>query len=111
MYPQKSFKETFDFRSNIDKLYPGCKSDIVRLKTHTQSGKVRLIYKVFQDGKLVAAHRAIEMISSRTGKPYIMVVRDPASDLTDPWKPTEVERQQMDVPLDPDSIRSVLVQQ
>jgi len=108
MFQQKSFKESFDFRSNIDKLYPGCRTDIVRLKSHTQSGKPKLIYKVYKDGQHIVSHRAIELTSSRTGNPYIMVVRDQAPDKLDAWAQPSIEKQQTADQVDQGSITSDL---
>ena len=108
MFQQKSFKESFDFKSNIDKLYPGCKTDIVRLKSHTQSGKPKLVYKLFKDGQHIVSHRAIELTSSRTGQPYIMVVRDVALDTFDAWGQPVAEKPQMADQSDQGSIVSDL---
>ena len=83
-YESKSFDETFAFESDIKLQYPDCTYHMRRTNLTTAKGSPKLI-TVKNKGETIAVHRAIELISMKTGRPYVVIVKEIAKDFLEPW--------------------------
>ena len=84
-FESKSFAETFAFESEMQTQYPDCTYHMRRTNLTTTKGSPKLVWTVKSNGKIIAVHRAIELISNRTGRPYTVIVREIAKNFSDAW--------------------------